>query len=294
MTASCSNIVMDYERGVIVCAETGEVIDENNILFAPEWRAFNADEWQKRAHSGAISQTVHDTGLTTDIGVRDIGNTLVSHREYMRILKLRYLNRKVRVNKQDRKLVEALSKLNHVCAVLNTPEQVKETAAVILKKIFFVLQPRKDDLLPIALLSVILASRKHGIPIRVKQIINDFGITEDRYWKLLSEVHMKVDISEFKSYNDPRSFLPSIISNLKVSQRVHVLSSKIIESLKKKGLVEGKDPAGIAAAVVYIAAIVLDEKKTQKEVAKAANVTEVTVRNRYRDIIDKITITVYI
>jgi transcription initiation factor TFIIB len=292
--SSCTDIVVDHERGVVICAETGEVIEENNIVIGPEWRAFNADEWQRRAHSGAISQTVHDVGLTTDIGIRDISTTLTSHREYMKMIKLRQLNRKMRVNKQDRKLVEALSKLNHICAIINVPEQVKETAAIILKKIFFMLQPRKDDLLPIALISVVLSARKHGIPLRVKQIINEFGVTEDKYWKLLSDIHMKVDISEFKSYNDPRSFLSSIITNLKVSQKVHILSSKIIDVLKKNGLAEGKDPAGIAAAVVYIATTVLDEKKTQKDVAKAANVTEVTVRNRYRDIVDKITITVYI
>jgi transcription initiation factor TFIIB len=292
--SSCTEVVVDHEKGVVICAETGEVIEENNIVLGPDWRAFNAEEWQRRAHSEVISQAVHDTGLTTDIGVNDISSTLVSHREYMKMIKLRQLNKKMRVSKQDRKLVEALSKLNHVCAVLGVPEQVKETAAVILKRIFYVLQPRKDDLLPIALISVIFSARKHGIPMRIKQLLNEFGVPEDKYWKLLSEIHVKVDVSEFKSYNDPRAFLPTIISNLKASQKVYMLSSKIIEVLKKNGLTEGKDPAGIAAAVVYIAATVLDEKKTQKEVARAANVTEVTVRNRYRDIVDKILVTVYI
>ncbi|MEM1526907.1 MAG: hypothetical protein QW775_00785 [Ignisphaera sp.] len=294
MNPSCTDVVMDYERGVVLCAETGEIIEENNIVEGPDWRAFNYDEWQKRAHGGAISQTVHDVGLTTDIGVRDLSSTLISHREYMKMLRLRYLNKKVRVNKQDRKLVEALSNLNHVCAVLNLPEHVKETAAVIMKKIFYVLQPRRDDLQTLSIISVVLAARRHGIPVRVKHVVQNFNISEDRYWKLLSEVHMKVDIAEFKSFNDPRAFLSSIISNLRVSQKVHVLSSRVIEMLKKYGLTEGKDPAGIAAAAVYISAIVLDEKKTQKEVAKAANVTEVTIRNRYRDLMDKVEITIYV
>jgi transcription initiation factor TFIIB len=73
-----------------------------------------------------------------------------------------------------------------------------------------------------------------------------------------------------------------------------MFAAKLIDVLKRSGLTEGKDPAGIAAASVYIASIVLDEKKTQKQVAQAANVTEVTIRNRYRDILDKVTITVYI
>lgn len=292
MNVMCNNVVMDYERGAIICADTGEVVDEYNISLNPDWRAFTPDEWLRRAHTGAISQTIHDAGLTTEVGTREIGLTVHKHKEYMKIMKLRYLNRKVRVKKHDRKIVEALSNLNHMCAVLDLPNQVKETSAVILKKIFYALQPRKDDIPVLAIISIVLASRRHGIPIRVKQLLQAFGISEDRYWKLLSDVHMNVDINEFKSYADPRTFIPSIVSNLKLSQKVYMLSSKIIEHLKRHGLVEGKDPAGIAAAVVYIASIVLDEKKTQKEVARAANVTEVTIRNRYRDIIDKVTITI--
>lgn len=294
MNIGCNNMVMDYERGVVVCADTGEIVEENNIIVSPDWRAFTHEEWQRRAHAGTISQAVHDVGLTTEIGVGDIGSTIVKHKDYMRMVKLRYLNRRMRVNKQDKKIVEALSKLNHVCAILGLPDQVKETAAIILKKMFYSLQPRRDDIPVLSIISIVLASRKHNIPIRVKQVLQEFGISEDRYWKLLSDVHMNIDVNEFKSYADPRIFVPSIVSNLGLSQRVHVLSSKIIENLKKYGLTEGKDPAGIAAAVVYIASIVLDEKKTQKEVAKAANVTEVTIRNRYRDIIDKVYIMVYL
>ncbi|MGA3112481.1 MAG: AsnC family transcriptional regulator, partial [Candidatus Bathyarchaeia archaeon] len=44
----------------------------------------------------------------------------------------------------------------------------------------------------------------------------------------------------------------------------------------------GKDPMGLAAAALYIACLQNDERVTQKDVAEAAGVTEVTVRNRYK------------
>ena len=47
----------------------------------------------------------------------------------------------------------------------------------------------------------------------------------------------------------------------------------------------GKSPRGVAAAALYIATIMNKEKNTQKEFAKAAEVTEVTVRNRYKRLI---------
>jgi transcription initiation factor TFIIB len=56
----------------------------------------------------------------------------------------------------------------------------------------------------------------------------------------------------------------------------------IINEARRKGIVAGKDPMGLAAAALYVACVLQQEKKTQKEIAEVANVTEVTVRNRYK------------
>jgi transcription initiation factor TFIIB len=57
---------------------------------------------------------------------------------------------------------------------------------------------------------------------------------------------------------------------------------KVINDAKKQGVVAGKDPMGLVAAALYVACVLEGERKTQKEIAEAANVTEVTVRNRYK------------
>ncbi|MEK6827388.1 MAG: sigma factor-like helix-turn-helix DNA-binding protein, partial [Nanoarchaeota archaeon] len=53
-------------------------------------------------------------------------------------------------------------------------------------------------------------------------------------------------------------------------------------------LTSGRGPAGIAAAALYVAALMNDEKKTQREVADIAGITEVTIRNRYKELIEKL------
>ena len=53
-------------------------------------------------------------------------------------------------------------------------------------------------------------------------------------------------------------------------------------------LTSGRGPAGISAAALYVAALINDEKKTQREVADIAGITEVTIRNRYKELIDKL------
>jgi transcription initiation factor TFIIB len=61
---------------------------------------------------------------------------------------------------------------------------------------------------------------------------------------------------------------------------------RVLKDARKKGVVAGKDPMGLAAAALYVACVLENEKKTQKEIAEIANVTEVTVRNRYKGLKD--------
>jgi len=48
-------------------------------------------------------------------------------------------------------------------------------------------------------------------------------------------------------------------------------------------MLSGKSPTGYAAAAIYAASLLCNEKKTQNEVASVAQVTEVTIRNRYQE-----------
>jgi transcription initiation factor TFIIB len=286
---NCNNIITDSERGALICLDTGEVIEEHMIALGYDWRAYTPEEWSQKAHTSNITHKVHDSGLATEIDT-----SLKKHREAIKSRKLALLQKKTRVDKAERKIVEALTHLNQMAALTTLPNQVIETAAIILKKIFNAIQPRADKLKILALTSLVIAARKHEIPVRVRELLLKFSIDEEEYWKFISDVYFKVNINEFKAYIDPRKHLPSIIANLSLSQKTYMLAAKIIETMKKGGLTEGKDPAGIAAACVYIASILTDEKKTQKQVAEAANVTEVTIRNRYRDIIDKLNIVIYL
>ena len=56
----------------------------------------------------------------------------------------------------------------------------------------------------------------------------------------------------------------------------------------EKGLTSGRGPTGVAAAALYIASVLLGERKTQRDVADIAGVTEVTIRNRYKELTEQI------
>ena len=61
-----------------------------------------------------------------------------------------------------------------------------------------------------------------------------------------------------------------------------------------KEITSGKGPTGMAAAAIYISAIQCNERRTQSDVAEVAGVTEVTIRNRYKDLIENLGINIQI
>ncbi|MEM3948560.1 MAG: transcription initiation factor IIB, partial [Zestosphaera sp.] len=95
---------------------------------------------------------------------------------------------------------------------------------------------------------------------------------------LVRELNIRIPVSGASDY------VPQMISALGLGGRVEAKAREILEQAKSTGITAGKDPAGVAAAAVYIAARLCGIKKTQKDIAQVAGVTEVTVRNRYREI----------
>ena len=65
---------------------------------------------------------------------------------------------------------------------------------------------------------------------------------------------------------------------------------KVLKLAQKNEVSAGKDPMGLAAAALYLACVKNDEDKTQRDIAEAANVTEVTIRNRYKGLKDSFTV----
>jgi transcription initiation factor TFIIB len=82
--------------------------------------------------------------------------------------------------------------------------------------------------------------------------------------------------------DNPTKYISKIASKTGLSQKTQNMAIELIHKAEKKNDVVGKGPAGMAAAALYIASIIRSEKVTQKELAEAAEVTEVTVRNRFK------------
>ncbi|MEM0160095.1 MAG: TFIIB-type zinc ribbon-containing protein, partial [Thermoplasmata archaeon] len=136
-----THLIRDYERGELICQDCGLVIDDSYIDQGPEWRAFDAEQDDKRARTGApINYLTHDKGLATEISWsnKDSYGKRIPHRNRAQIYRVRKWHQRIRVsNSAERNLSVALQEMKNITIKMKLPKDVEETAAVIYRKAVF-------------------------------------------------------------------------------------------------------------------------------------------------------------
>jgi transcription initiation factor TFIIB len=85
---------------------------------------------------------------------------------------------------------------------------------------------------------------------------------------------------------DPVSYVTRFASELGLSDEAERLAREMLEAAKERGVHSGKNPVGLAAAAVYAAPLLTNEQVTQQAVSEVADISEVTIRNRYRELLE--------
>jgi len=282
------DLVTDSARGETVCGDCGLVVETDEIDRGPEWRAFDSAERDKKSRVGApTTNMMHDKGLSTNIGWQDkdaYGNALSSNQR-QRMQRLRTWNERFRTrNSKERNLKQALGEIDRMSSALGLPKNVRETASVIYRRAL------EDDLLPgrsiegVATAAVYAAARQAGTPRSLDEIaavsrVDKMELTRT-YRYVVRELKLEVKPA------DPESYVPRYVSDLDLPDDVERRARELIDAAREAGVLSGKSPVGIAAAAVYAAALLTNEKVTQSEVSDVANVSEVTIRNRYKELLD--------
>lgn len=278
------NLVEDYDRGEVICQACGLVINENVMNRGPEWRAFTKEERESRGRVGIpISFSMHDKGLSTVIDRinRDAYGKQLPISTRLEMLRLRKWQIRTRVHSSiDRNLAQAMAELDRLTDNLHIPSQVKERAAVIYRKALDSGLVRGRSIAAIAAAALYAACRATETPRTLKEVAAASSVKRKDvarcYRLLLRELNIKMPVE------DPVRCVSKIASKVRIPIKTQRTAIKILGEAKKRGVISGKDPMGLAAAALYVACVLDDVKKTQKEIAEVANVTEVTVRNRYK------------
>ncbi|MHA1729241.1 MAG: transcription initiation factor IIB [Promethearchaeota archaeon] len=289
-TCGSENTLLDSSTGDIVCRECGLVIESHIIDQGAEWRAFNVEERKKKSRAGApYTLTIHDKGLSTVIDWRDKdahGNKL-SPKKRAEAFRLRKWHLRMRVHSSiDRNLAYAMNELDRLSSQLNMSKSIKETSALIYRRSIEQNLIRGRSIESMIAASIYTACRIRKIPITIDELATKTRVGKKElgrcYRIILWKLHIKIPTPS------PKDYLPRLASELSLSSDVQLKAYNILDQAHKFGLTSGKDPSGMAAAAVYIAAIQCNEKRTQREVANIARITEVTVRNRYKELIKQL------
>jgi transcription initiation factor TFIIB len=167
---------------------------------------------------------------------------------------------------------------------LGLPETVRETASVIYRRAL------SEDLLPgrsiegVATAALYAAARQAGTPRSLDEIaavsrVDKMELTRT-YRYVVRELKLEIQPA------DPEQYVPRFASDLDLSDEAERRARELLRAAKDTGVHSGKSPVGLAAAAVYAASLLTNEKVTQSEVSEVANISEVTIRNRYKELLE--------
>ncbi len=275
-------VILDEFRGEYVCTETGEVIEERLVDVGKEWRSFEVPSGRERAGT-PNTYKVHDMGLHTVID----GTTLIGRR----LSELNDMNRIV--TNDERKLSRALALANEVISRLPTPgaARLKEEVGLMLRKLVKSGALGRKRLAAFVAACIVCAAENLGMPISVREVVNQCGTTFGDLWDAQMRIRRDLGIAKSRSY-DPRTLVLLYAQRAGLPNQVTTLAIRIIEAGRASGTLLSKGPQGVAVAALYVASLLLDLRKTQAAISRDTEVSEVTIRNRYRDVIDGVMIEV--
>ena len=197
--------------------------------------------------------------------------------------RLRKWNKRLRIsNAGERNLAFALSELDRESSSLGIPRSIREDASLIYRNAASMKLIRGRSIESMVASSIYMACRRNNVPRTLDEMSEVSNISKKQIGKnyrfLSRELKIKLRPTS------PSDYIPRFASKLGLSGEVQSKAIEIISKAKNCGVLNGKGRTGIAATALYISSILLGERKTQRDIAEIAGITEVTIRNRYKEI----------
>lgn len=278
------NITYDEERGEVICNDCGLLIEEKMVDTGQDLGG-KFDKSEKKGRAGApISIQKFDKGLTTNVGeISDIYK--LDTKQTRKFLRLKKWQERVSTS-IERNLRLAMAELRRITAYLNLPQVVGDEAARIYNYVLQRGYVRGRSMESVIAACIYAACRSYKIPRTLDEIAQASDMERKEIGRTYRFIIRRLTIKVKPS--SPNDYISRFSSILNLSPKTQNHALRILKKADTEELTSGRGPAGIAAAALYVAALLNDEKKTQREVADVAGITEVTIRNRYKELIERL------
>ncbi|WP_202320384.1 transcription initiation factor IIB [Archaeoglobus neptunius] len=284
-----SRLIMDFRRGEKYCQDCGLVVDEMYIDPGPEWSFYESAHIRRVRTGPAISHALHDRGLSTEIGYSNKDGTGKRLDENAKALATRIRNahkkQKIR-GSADRNLVAAMTEIDRLVSSLGLPPSIKERAATIYKKAWTLKLTKGRHCDALAAASVYAAVREAGLPRTLNEVVKLSHAKKRNIGRAYRAIVRELNINA--NPTDPWDLVRRYSFALELDTKTRDEAERLLGEVIENNLSTGRDPRSLVAAVIYIASHLTKNARTQREIAEKVGVTEVTIRNRYKEIIDKL------
>src|SRR5919202_2774951 len=283
-------IITDTNTGETICSRCGMVVlDRIQNISQPDWRSFSNEESEARSHNGIpMSLAIYDMGLATLIGKtdRDATGRKIDTMMHTTMQRLRTWDLRSHVRPSDRSLVHALNELRILEDKLALPYVVIEKAAYIYRKAHERKLSRGRLISGLVAASVHIACREMNTTRTLKDIAAASNIKRKQLAKAYTLLFIELDIKV--PLADQTKCIAKVANKANLSERTKRHAIRIMDEIRETQISAGKNPMGLAATILYFSCLKTGENKSQVDIAQAAGVTEVTIRNRSRDLKNKL------
>ena len=292
-----ADLVDDFHSGEVICSHCGIVVTDQMPDMGPE---FSTNENTTVRASGHLEFSQHDLGITTtiDTGGRDYVGNPINRSLLTKMKALHSWQQRIRINgSRERRISAILVKINEVCRAMSLPNNVMETASLEYRNMDNRIDLRNKSVVAISAAVVYMACKKCDVIRTIAEIVNSTCSGHEAYTKtkLAGRYYRTLVLSVGIPRTAPvpmERYISRISNNTEADVRVERLALKLASKTRNHIVMEGKDPSGVAAAYLYIAAVLLGRDVIQQEVAEAASVTDVTVRSRCKEILERYDFTI--
>ena len=279
-----NSLLTDEVTGEQFCSKCGYVVSEKSNESGPEWRSFQKDGGADPTRTGAPSSlTMHDMGLSTVINPinKDASGKPLSTSMKSTIERLRTWDSRSQVHEPvDRNLRQALSELNKLKDKVSISANVLEKAAYIYRKALEKKLIRGRSISAMIAASLYAACRDTETPRTLKDVADAANVKRKDIARCYRLLHHELDLK--MPVVDSIQCIARISSKLAITEKTKRYAIKVLQEAQDRKESAGKDPMGLAASALYLSCVKNGVSVTQRDIAEAAGVTEVTIRNRYK------------
>ena len=295
-------LIEDPNTAEIICSSCGLVIDYKLVSREPEWRVFDEEQRKRKTRVGPpVLSSIHDKGLSTTISSldRDAYGKKLSLKERQRAYRLRKWQKRIRLQKGERGLVKMLQGLSILKDKLSLPKSVVEEASVIYRKAIKKNLSRGRDLDSLIPAGVYLACRRQGINRPITEILRASIPPGEGFYKWKKAVMrnyrlLRKELGYQVEFLGASQFITRLVNKLNLNSKVSEVAQKIAKAARGAKITAGRNPISIATSAVYIASHLVGEPITQRILADEMGITEVTIRNRYHELWEKLKFVLYL